>query len=72
MINRFAQYLKQLGSEQMKNPAASGQRAVGLLATSLRPKPYSGFFRIKLEIARDEEQYSVVFSYGTGSYKCSC
>jgi hypothetical protein len=46
MINRFAQYLKQLGSEQMKNPAASGQRAVGLLATSLRPKPYSGFFRI--------------------------
>jgi hypothetical protein len=28
--------------------AASGQRAAGLLATLLRPKPYSGFFRINL------------------------
>jgi hypothetical protein len=32
----------------MKNPAASGLRAEGLLATTLRPKPYSGFFRMKV------------------------
>jgi hypothetical protein len=35
----------------MKNPSIRGQQAanvnVGLLATKLRPKPYSGFFRIK-------------------------
>jgi hypothetical protein len=38
---------------EMKNPAASSQRAAGLLATLLRPKPYSGFFRKKLYIMDD-------------------